>query len=238
MEREPFEGSFTESECLSIDHPQVGSPTNGKTCSEADFLNTVAKKTMYSPHPDYLTGYTGKKRSMKLPPDSDHKEIVPALGYSGSYVGKIDGKLGKINIHRSLISRQDVSRGYSETQVDARKEYDQSIEGNYRNALIETKCRGQSIPRILEEIKHKINFKFKSIADKKMRIKSTFEGCDVHHLGFISAEKFHMCCVQLNIAFPREEFTALISHFDENNSGDIYYREFINVICPGAYENL
>ena len=237
---EDCDGSFTESQYITFpDTQDLGelSPTT-KTVTENDFLNSVAKKSVYSPHPDYLTGYTGKMRSMKKPGDSHHKEIVPALGYSGSYIGKVDGKLGKINLHRNLISRQEGSKGYESSHVDGRKEYDQSIEGNYRNALVECKCRGQSVSRILEEIITKIHFKFQSIAEMKMRIKSVFEGADVAHDGFIDAARFHLCCVQLNIALPREEFTALISYFDDCNSGDIYYREFINIICAGAYENL
>lgn len=206
--------------------------------TEADFFNAVAKKTMYSQHPDYLTGYTGTKMSMKRAPEKYEHEIVPSLGYSGSYLGKVEGKLGKINLHRESISRQDASRGDREKYSDERNEYDPSIEGNYRNALIESQCRGQTVPRILEEMTSKINFKFRSIAEKKMRIKSTFEGCDHKNNGIITPADFHMCCVQLNIALPREEFTALISHFDECNSGDVKYRHFINIICPGSYEHL
>jgi hypothetical protein len=250
-------GSFTESEILTFENtaqnttlnlmtdtgsPYGGSPTKGSpnkfNKTEADFLNAVAKKTMSSHHPDYLTGYTGSKMSMKRPPEKEHREIVPSLGYSGSYLGKVEGKLGKINLHRESISRQDESRSNRTRLSDDRNEYDPSIEGNYRNAIIESQCRGQTVPRILEEMSSKINFKFKSIAEKKMRIKSTFEGCDLKGNGLITPANFHMCCVQLNIALPREEFTALISYFDECNSGDIKYRHFINIICPGAYEHL
>lgn len=259
-----YGGSFTESEILTFENtaenrafnlldttasPDNGSPRKGTTNSnrgspnkfnrtEADFLNAVAKKTMFSHHPDYLTGYTGHKMSMKRPTETYEKEIVPSLGYSGSYLGKVEGKLGKINLHRESISRQDSSRSDRTHTSEEHHEYDPSIEGNYRNAIIESQCRGQTVPRILEEMKSKINFKFKSIAEKKMRIKSTFEGCDHKHNGLITPENFHKCCVQLNIALPREEFTALISYFDECNSGDIKYRPFINIICPGAYEHL
>ena len=252
-------GSFTESEILVFENTAenaafniltdtgsptgspskgVGSPSNNFNKTEADFLNVVAKKTQYSHHPDYLTGYTGQKMSMKLPADEHSEEIVPSLGYSGSYLGKVEGKLGKINLHRESISRQDESKNTRRQQLGQQNEYDPCIEGNYRNAIIESQCRGQTVPRILEEMKTKINFKFHSVAEKKMRIKSTFEGCDLKGNGIITPANFHMCCVQLNIALPREEFTALISYFDECNSGDIKYRKFINIICPGAYEHL
>lgn len=229
--------SFTESEFITFE--PASSPSGmKKTFSEQDFLNVVAKKSMYSPHPQYLTGYTGKLRSMKAPPEDYCKSIEPALGYSGSYTGKVDGKLGKINLHRGLISRQDRTVGHAHEHLEEPHEYDPSIEGNYMNSVLEAQSRGQNVGRILTEITTKLDFKYNSTAEKKMRIKSVFEGCDPRHTGCISSAEFNMCCVQLNIVLPREELTTLISYFDECNSGHIHYRNFINIVCPGAYSDL
>lgn len=246
------EGSFTESEFISFDNAagntfastkgengmDATSPSR-RTFSEAEFLGVVAQKSQSSPHPQYLTGYTGIMRSMRHRNGEEHAKIEPALGYSGSYVGKVNGKLGKINLHRGLISREESHPAPKQDfHMDDTHEYDPRIEGNYQNALLESASRGQTITRVLREITDKFNFKYASMAERKMRIKSVFEGCDPQHTGFISASHFNMCCVQLNIVLPREELTSLISYFDECNSGHIRYRAFINIICPGAYERV
>lgn len=223
----------TESEVLSFEN---GSSRLPRSFSEEDFLGVVAQKSICSSHPDYLTGYTGKLRSMRDTDVQDVSQIVPSLGYTGYYKGKIDGKLGRINIHRTEISSPEAKFGYgSSGSPDPMRSYSRSREGNYSNAVVESTSRGFSVDRLLAAIKNKLDFKYPTLAEKVIKVKSLFEHYDNSMDGTVSEYDFQMCLLQLNIVLPRGEFTALLSHFDEDSSGAILYREFINAVCPNTY---
>lgn len=206
-----------------------------KSFTEKDFLSSIIsspsrRRDAVSPtHPEYLSGYTGQLRSMRESYKEDSVTIVPTLGYSGSYKGKIEGKLGKTNVHRSPISRREMN-SYDHDPMDE-PSHCHSREGNYHNCKLESKSRGQTFDSIMKGIEARIHFRYPRLYAKITSLKNLFEKYDGRRTGTISFEDFQVCCVYLNIVLPREEFTTLAANFDEEACGAIQYRKFINYMC-------
>lgn len=56
-------------------------------------------------------GYTGSKFKVEQKPDPP-KVLVPIVGYSGDFVGKSSGKLGRIEKHFISLSKIDKDTAY------------------------------------------------------------------------------------------------------------------------------
>ena len=59
----------------------------------------------------FYKGYTGAKFKFDQKPDPP-KVLVPIVGYSGDFVGKSSGKLGRIEKHFISLSKIDKGTAY------------------------------------------------------------------------------------------------------------------------------
>ena len=106
-----------------------------------------------------LVGYTGKKFKNPVPQERS-PEKCPGLGYTGWYLGKSEGILGRVNKKTTSISTYEPnSDGTRSSQMEGSLqrerpvfEYDSNRVLNYENCVKEADSRGQSALKILSDI--------------------------------------------------------------------------------------
>lgn len=189
-----------------------------------------------------MTGYTGY-RSKSLQEDYSRCSSpakFPILGYTGMYRGKkLGAVLGRVNLHRKSLAEWDNSeedRRIADINSHAKLPPDERFNGSilqrYESSMEEARGHGHSISRIMSEIKHKFEVKYRTIAERRTRVKSIFNEFDVDNSGTCSGEIFHVALQQVGIQLPRCEFESLCSSLDEFSSGDISYMKFLDIVCP------
>eukprot|EP01035_Chromulina_nebulosa_P019055 gene19055-24877_t len=186
-----------------------------------------------------IIGYTGKQ-SRKKSLNYYSRAIKPMIGYTGWYIGKGEGKLGKIGLHRSYLStleKDDYSlrlklnkERYTEDEL--LNKYDPNRAYDYEVSLMEAESHGQDITTILKSIRDKLYFKYRSIVERRTKVKVLFSLCDEGGFGLCTEKDFAYCLQKLGIELPRPEYVAICAYLDEFGSGDIMYSTFIDSVAP------
>lgn len=187
----------------------------------------------------YLTGYTGlkfKKREM----DFESRTLTPALGFTGWYRGRVNGKLGTVDLHHGSIGVVEEERPDQRLEMKKYRmkalERDDSFNINqqkmmsYDLARKASTGRGHEVDHICELIKHKIGLKHSADMKRHLYVRNAFAIYDSHGTGLCTVAHFGLALANLGIVVPSIEFNALCAAFDEQVSGEISWMKFMERI--------
>lgn len=196
-----------------------------------------------SPSRQFLTGYTGNRFKTK-DVETFKKEIIPAVGFTGSYRGKVNGKVGRIELHRQSLA---VGEEEVEDIAVSRKSYhyrskqrEESFDVNpytslkYEVSSRRAVARGQSINKILKDIAFKLELKTAGRMQRHLLVRNTFALYDTGGKELCGIDDFYTSLLHLGIMMPNVEFEALCDAFDEQKSGEISWVKFMNCIGAGS----
>lgn len=193
---------------------------------------------------------SGKPYALDLDdPPKKSTTKVPIVGYSGWYAGKVNGKIGKVEVHKSILSRRE-----SEVQIANMTEYslppsresspknnnvdfvcpkhDPKRKAFYDNCVNENTLLGRDSLAILSSIRTKLEFRFPTKRLRVFHVKSMFTSADPKRTGFCSEDHFFSCLRGLSIVLSHLEEIVLCAAFDSDCNGMVCYDRFLQEACP------
>lgn len=190
----------------------------------------------------FSPGYTGKRFKESFP-EMGSKMIVPSGGFTGSYRGKIHGKIGRSDVHNQSISLaepecEDVSiaRKHYHYRTQNRSESfncNQYTSLNYELSRYQSTARGQPADRVLDDISRRLEVKYTGPMQRHLHVRNIFALYDLSGSELCSVDEFYAALMNLGVMLPNVEFEALCEVFDEQRSGEISWTKFMNRIGAG-----
>lgn len=184
-----------------------------------------------------------------------NKDKIPVVGYTGSYLGKIDGKLGRSEVHRTNLSEWDketVSDILGINRIQDSWDYihksstcsnfidqDLSVTGSSNSNKYNTAITPIKVFRYL---RYCFEVKYKTPSLARSYLKAKFIKQDPTHTGYISAEIFFDILYQTaKIELPIEEklvicnvllSSSLSSYTNLSDIMNLSYGKFLNIVTP------
>lgn len=208
-------------------HEACASPVPG--AYERNFLSPRKHLSGYTGHVDYERSEEGRDGILK----PVAKEGI--IGHSGHYLGKVNGVLGKVNVHKGPLSEpqnESPFHNYRANNYALEKADSKSI----RKAALR-KAKGypglianpQSyLDRLLDELEENIKCRYPNPASARTKIKGTFEvDCSE-----CSIKEFRNSLLHMNFTFIEDQFELLVYVFAAEDPSLVRHMDFIKVVAP------
>jgi len=148
-------------------------------------------------------------------------------GYSGYYKGKVIPVVGRSEFPVSIPC-----------PVDEAPSPTMALTKRPRTALVPlTYDPKNHVKLIIQDIRTKVNERFRTFAEKRLHVKHIFQLYDHEQRGYVSVNDLRICLNRISVSLNSRDMQPLVEQYAGSSPGEFLYAKFLEDVCgPGLFD--